>query len=114
MKTKKTKRAVAILYPDKHFSKNNKVKGIVRFTQKKNNLYINYNIENLPKGYHGFHIHEYGDLSEGCKTAGPHFTTYKKNIHGGPTRSQKHNGDLGNIYNKKRTRAAPKKYRQTF
>ena len=36
-------------------------------------------LKGLKSGKHGFHIHEYGDLTEGCKTAGPHFTTYKKN-----------------------------------
>lgn len=102
MKTRKNrykKQAVAILHPDKHYSKNNKVKGTVYFTQKNNKLYIKYKIQNLPKGYHGFHIHKYGDLTQGCKTAGPHFTTYKKNIHGGPNTKKRHNGDLGNIYN---------------
>lgn len=100
-KTKKNKKhAVAILYPDKHYSKKNRVEGTVRFTQKNKKLYIKYKIKHLPKGYHGFHIHKYGDLTEGCKTAGPHFTTYKKNIHGGPNSKIKHNGDLGNIYNK--------------
>lgn len=96
---KKVKRAVAILHPDKHYSRKNRVKGRVNFTQKSNKLYINYNIQYLPNGYHGLHIHKYGDLTEGCKTAGPHFNTYKKNIHGGPKTKIKHNGDLGNIYN---------------
>lgn len=103
MKTRKNKnrKAVAILYPDKHYSKNNKVKGKVYFTQKNKKLHIKYKIQNLPKGYHGFHIHQFGDLTLGCKTAGPHFNTYKKNIHGGPKSKIKHNGDLGNIYNMK-------------
>lgn len=100
-KSNKVKKAVAILVPDKHFSKKNNVKGIVYFTQKNKKLNIKYKIKNLPKGYHGFHIHKYGDLTEGCKTAGPHFNTYKKNIHGGPNSKTKHNGDLGNIYNLK-------------
>ena len=54
MKTKrnknKVKKAVAILHPDKHYSKKNRVKGRVKFTQKNNKLYINYNIQYLPKG----------------------------------------------------------------
>ena len=115
MKTKRNKRnknkvkkAVAILHPDKHYSKKNRVKGRVKFTQKNNKLYINYNIQYLPKGYHGFHIHKYGDLTEGCKTAGPHFNTYKKNIHGGPKSKIKHNGDLGNIYNMRSTTSGTK------
>ena len=112
MKTKKNKKkvkqAVAILHPAKHYSKKNRVKGRVKFTQKNNKLYINYNIQYLPKGYHGFHSHKFGDLTEGCKTAGPQFNTYKKNIHGGPKSKIKHNGDLGNIYNIKPTTSGTK------
>jgi superoxide dismutase, Cu-Zn family len=96
----KTRKAVAILYPDKHYSKKNKVNGRVNFTQRDNKLTIKYKIYNLPSGFHGFHIHKYGDLTEGCKTAGPHFTTNKINVHGGPKSRRRHNGDLGNIYNK--------------
>ena len=44
---KKVKRAVAILHPDKHYSRKNRVKGRVNFTQKSNKLYINYNIKCL-------------------------------------------------------------------
>ena len=95
-----TKKAVAILLPEEKIP-NNKVNGIIRFTQKNGKVNINYDIKNLPKGYHGFHIHKFGDLTDGCKSAGPHFTTYKKNIHGGPNSKLKHNGDLGNIFNKK-------------
>ena len=105
---KKSKKAVAILLPEKKIP-NNKVEGVVRFTQNKGKLKINYDIKNLPKGYHGFHIHKFGDLTDGCKTAGPHFTTYKKNIHGGPNSNLKHNGDLGNIYNKKSNTKGTKK-----
>ena len=97
---KNNKKAVAILAPEKNIPNNN-VNGIVRFTQKNRKLNINYNIKNLPRGFHGFHIHKYGDLTNGCKSAGPHFNTYKKNIHGSPNSKVKHNGDLGNIYNKK-------------
>ena len=72
----------------------------------------------MPKGYHGFHIHQFGDLTEGCKTAGPHFNTYKKNIHGGPKSKIKHNGDLGNIYNMKLSSVSfifvPSKNRKSF
>ena len=104
-----TKKAVAILLPEEKIP-NNKVNGIVRFTQKNGKLKINYDIKNLPKGYHGFHIHKFGDLTDGCKSAGPHFTTYKKNIHGGPNSKLKHNGDLGNIFNKKNNVKGTKKF----
>tara|TARA_Y100000389_G_scaffold84757_4_gene81449 strand:+ start:2995 stop:3825 length:831 start_codon:yes stop_codon:yes gene_type:complete len=107
-KKTQTKKAVAILVPEKKIP-NNKVNGIIRFTQKNGKVNINYDIKNLPKGYHGFHIHKFGDLTNGCKSAGPHFNTYKKNIHGGPNSKVKHNGDLGNIFNKKNNVKGTKK-----
>ena len=33
--------------------------------------------------YHGFHVHEYGDLSEGCQSAGGHYDPFGV-VHGGP------------------------------
>ncbi|XP_045605334.1 superoxide dismutase [Cu-Zn] [Procambarus clarkii] len=53
-------------------------------------------ITNLTAGLHGFHIHEFGDLSGGCGTAGGHFNPYKKE-HGSPENLNRHVGDLGNI-----------------
>ena len=97
-----SKKAISILYPDKEYSKLNNVRGVVKFTQKNNTVYINYTNNKLKPGYHGFHIHKFGNLIKGCKTAGPHFVTYKKNIHGGPKSKIKHNGDLGNVFTNKK------------
>ncbi|XP_077999730.1 uncharacterized protein LOC144452504 [Glandiceps talaboti] len=47
-------------------------------------------------GQHGFHVHEYGDLSNGCQSTGGHYNPFNKN-HGDPSASERHVGDLGNI-----------------
>ena len=55
-----------------------------------------------------FCLSKFGNLLKGCKTAGPHFNTYKKNIHGGPNSKIKHNGDLGNIKTTKKITSGTK------
>jgi Cu-Zn family superoxide dismutase len=51
----------------------------------------------LKPGLHGFHIHEYGDITdESGKLAGSHFNPNKQ-AHGGPEDQNRHGGDLGNI-----------------
>ncbi|XP_076463727.1 superoxide dismutase [Cu-Zn]-like [Babylonia areolata] len=55
-------------------------------------------VTGLTPGNHGFHVHEYGDLTNGCVTAGAHFNpSSKKPHHGAPTDEIRHAGDLGNI-----------------
>lgn len=55
-------------------------------------------VSNLKAGEHGFHIHEFGDMTNGCVSAGPHFNLDKCE-HGAPSdpKGQRHTGDLGNV-----------------
>lgn len=85
-------KAVAIL-------KGAKVSGVVNFEQTSENepTTISYEITGHdPNALRGFHIHEWGDLTNGCVTAGPHFNPFKQ-THGSPTAEVRHVGDMGNI-----------------
>eukprot|EP00736_Rhodelphis_marinus_P012718 Rmarinus@m.8541 len=65
-------------------------------TAEGNPTVIQYKFVGLTPGEHGFHIHAYGDLSNGCLSAGPHYNPFRKD-HGGPSDPERHAGDLGNI-----------------
>ena len=54
-------------------------------------------IQGLPAGKHGFHIHRVGDLRHGCESLCEHFNP-DGNVHGGRADHRSHVGDLGNIY----------------
>ena len=86
--------AVCLLAPNK-----NGISGTVLFTETPSGLKINYDINGLSDGKHGFHIHEYGDLTDGCKSACSHFNPFGK-THGGLNSDERHAGDLGNIISK--------------
>lgn len=59
-------------------------------------VFIEVNIIGLSPGKHGFHIHEKGDLSDGCTSTGGHYNPDKV-THGGPADQVRHVGDLGNV-----------------
>ncbi|VDK21309.1 unnamed protein product [Anisakis simplex] len=59
-------------------------------------LQINGTLKGLTPGKHGFHVHERGDIGNGCIDAGGHYNP-RGQPHGGPDDLQKHVGDLGNI-----------------
>ena len=88
------KEAVAVI--DTKY-KNHKLTGIVIFKQKANyEVSIHIEISGLNKNAkHGFHIHETGDLREGCKSCCAHYNP-TNTIHGGIS-GEGHAGDLGNI-----------------
>lgn len=56
---------------------------------------INVFVTGLSPGQHGIHVHEYGDMRQGCKSAGGHFNPYDT-PHGGRT-GTRHVGDFGNV-----------------
>lgn len=75
-----------------------KVAGVVNFSQPDPDSHttITWKVEGLTPGLHGFHIHEFADFSDGCKSAGPHYNPFGKS-HGAPEDEERHVGDLGNI-----------------
>jgi len=73
------------------------VSGTVEFAKDKGELLVRAQLENLPAGKHGFHIHEKGDCTaQDASSAGEHYNPTRA-PHGGPGHLQHHAGDFGNI-----------------
>jgi Cu-Zn family superoxide dismutase len=76
-----------------------KIKGIVRFEEVAGSgkIKITVDLSGLKKnGLHGFHVHEYGDMSDHCESMCQHFNPFGKK-HGCPGKKERHVGDLGNL-----------------
>ena len=70
--------AICVLHPNK-----DKINGVIKFSQKKDKkTKVEYCVSGLKDGLHGFHVHEYGDLTDGCKSTCSHFNPNNK-CHGG-------------------------------
>lgn len=95
-KCRKKLSAISVLEKNK-----SNISGVVYFKEKNNGLHIKYDIKGLRDGHHGFHIHESGNILDGCDSACAHFNPYGKN-HGGLHSKERHAGDLGNIISKNR------------
>ncbi|XP_012541350.1 copper chaperone for superoxide dismutase isoform X1 [Monomorium pharaonis] len=90
--------AVSMLGGNSGYSVGNLIRGVVRFAQTPEGCIIDGTIDGLTPGEHGMHIHECGDISNGCDSVGEHFNP-NNSPHGGPEDdlSKRHVGDLGNI-----------------
>jgi len=86
-----TAKAVCVL-------KSEKVNGVVNFVQEGDAVKLSGEISGLAPGQHGFHVHQFGDNTDGCTSAGPHYNP-DGCTHGAPTddKGSRHAGDLGNV-----------------
>ncbi len=86
-------KAVAVLVPTEGM----KVSGTVMFEQMEDGVKVTGTVKGLTPGKHGFHVHEFGDLtSPDGKSAGGHFNPTDA-PHAAPDAEMHHAGDLGNI-----------------
>ena len=91
----KEKNAVAIIQP----TSGNNIKGIVYFKKTNKKIEITATVEGLtPNQKHGFHIHEYGDISSLDGTsAGGHYNPKGVQHQLPDGKDERHLGDLGNL-----------------
>ncbi|MHC4392028.1 MAG: superoxide dismutase family protein [Planctomycetota bacterium] len=86
-------KAICVLTP----TAGNRVRGQVTFTQTMDGVKIEGTFSNLTPGNHGFHVHEFGDISgQDGKSAGGHFNP-QGHDHSLPDSAVRHVGDLGNL-----------------
>ncbi|XP_037948081.1 copper chaperone for superoxide dismutase [Teleopsis dalmanni] len=77
------------------------IQGVVRFsalTKDTAGVVVDGVVDGLTPGLHGLHVHETGDVSQGCASVGAHYNP-RNSPHGGRDDgpNERHAGDLGNI-----------------
>lgn len=72
------------------------VSGTINFVQEGHVCHVTGEVHGLQPGNHGFHIHQFGDRTDGCTSTGGHWNP-EGNDHSGPNDDVRHRGDLGNI-----------------
>jgi len=92
--------AIAVIQP----TTGNSVSGKVVFTQVDGGVKVVADVSGLPSGKHGFHIHEYGDISDAAKamSTGGHYDPEGTHRHAlvdadHPDGMAHHAGDMGNL-----------------
>ncbi|XP_018573179.1 superoxide dismutase [Cu-Zn], chloroplastic isoform X2 [Anoplophora glabripennis] len=78
-------------------TKTNNVTGSVNFVKTSDGITVIGTVSGLTPGNHGFHIHTLGVISPDCAASGAHFNP-ENHTHGAPTDTNRHAGDLGNIF----------------
>jgi superoxide dismutase, Cu-Zn family len=88
-------KAVATLHATKS---GGEASGKVTFTKVEGGIRVEAEIHGLTPGEHGFHIHEFGDVSSpDAMSTGGHFNPGMSEPHAAPTATMRHVGDMGNI-----------------
>ncbi|PTN09930.1 Cu-Zn family superoxide dismutase [Mangrovibacterium marinum] len=86
-------KAICVLQP----TEGNAVSGTITFIQTDAGMLVKGQVSGLTPGKHGFHIHQYGDVTAPDGTsAGGHFNPTGHD-HGAPHGDVRHVGDLGNL-----------------
>jgi superoxide dismutase, Cu-Zn family len=86
-------RAIAVVTS----TKGNSVHGVVTFETGNTGVHVVADLAGLKPGNHGFHIHEFGDISsDDGSSAGGHFNPTGM-PHSMPMSAKRHAGDMGNI-----------------
>ncbi|MCX6137225.1 MAG: superoxide dismutase family protein [Ignavibacteriales bacterium] len=85
--------AIAVIVP----TKGNSVRGTVTFEAVERGVRVVADLTRLTPGKHGFHVHEFGDISsDDGSSAGGHFNPMGM-VHSMPMSDKRHAGDMGNI-----------------